>query len=56
MTSSYHVGCFKVPRKFNKMPVAEFVDDYIEDDSGAILPDKLDEIVAKLEAASKVRF
>ena len=57
ISSNYHPGCFKIPRKFstgpNKMSVEEFVDEYLNDasDGCVILPDRRDEIVQQIESA-----
>lgn len=58
MSSNYHVGCFKIPRKFStgaeKMDPADFVREYIEDGTNdqSILPEKLDEIIELIEKAN----
>lgn len=54
MAKSFHVSCFKLPRKLKGVTLEEFVDEYLRDTSaeGDILPDKRDEILAQLEEAA----
>ena len=53
MSTNYHPGCFKIPRKFAKLSPAEFVDEHVTDatDDNSLLPDRKDEIVGQIEAA-----
>lgn len=61
MTSWHHVDCFKLPKKFaagaSAMSVEEFFQDMVTDnsDDNEILPARMDELVAKVTAASAAK-
>ena len=50
--SNWHVECFVIPKKLKK-DTEEFVEEVLQDESGEILPEKADEIIAKLNSKGK---
>ncbi|VEU43036.1 unnamed protein product [Pseudo-nitzschia multistriata] len=58
MSASYHVSCFKIPRKLASagVDVEQFVGDYLMDNDGELLLDRREEVLDMLrEAASKTK-
>lgn len=57
MKKYWHVGCFKLPRKFasgaNQLTVAEFLEEHVTSDAAdEILPEMQEEIIANIEGAA----
>eukprot|EP00934_Nitzschia_sp_Nitz4_P003434 Nitzschia sp. Nitz4//scaffold29_size155292//65550//67145//NITZ4_002656-RA/size155292-processed-gene-0.45-mRNA-1//-1//CDS//3329546442//3424//frame0 len=54
LSSNFHVGCFKLPRKFAKVDPADFCQEKLVDgsDDQSILPAKLEKIIALVQEAN----